>query len=174
MGINGTGRALANGALAGVVGVGVMTAAEKFEQMFTKRPNSYVPGRTLAHLLGLSHPDEDRWGRNHVMHWGTGVVLGALRGVMAAGGLRGPWASSMHTVVRLTTDQTLENATGVGSPPWTWPRRELAIDLAHKAIYGFAPGWAADRLAAATPGQRGAGQRRARLVDVASHRLGRG
>src|SRR5215213_573312 len=45
---------------------------------------------------------------------GSGHRLGALRGVMAEGGLRGPWASAMFTVVRLTADQTQESITGVG------------------------------------------------------------
>jgi hypothetical protein len=37
----------------------------------------------------------------------------------------------MHTNIRLTFDQTLENATGVGAPPWTWPRDELVIVPRH-------------------------------------------
>jgi hypothetical protein len=46
----------------------------------------------------------------------------------------------------LLNDQTLENATGVGAPPWTWPSDEQVIDLLHKAIYAFDTGAAADRL----------------------------
>ena len=45
-----------------------------------------------------------------------------MRGVMSAANLRGPFASLMHTNLRLSLDQTLENATVVGAPPWTWPR----------------------------------------------------
>jgi hypothetical protein len=44
----------------------------------------------------------------------------------------------MFTEIRLSVDQTLENATGVGAPSWTWPRDELAIDILHKAGYAFA------------------------------------
>lgn len=44
-----------------------------------------------------------------------------------------------------------ENITGVGAPPWTWPRGELLIDLLHKGIYGFATGVVADRLARPEP-----------------------
>ena len=134
------------GAVAGLAGAGVMTAAEKLEQRFTRRPNSYVPARTLSHLLGLKRPDADSWPRNMAMHYGTGMSAGALRGLMAAANLRGPAASFMHTWVRLSIDQTLENATGVGAPPPTWPRDELAIDTAHKAIYSFATGAIADAL----------------------------
>jgi hypothetical protein len=82
------------------------------------------------------------------MHLGQGALLGMLRGVMAMAGLRGPWASGMFWVVRLTNDQVLENATGVGAPPWTWPRRELIVDLVHKGVYAYATGVIADVLAA--------------------------
>lgn len=124
-----------------------MTLAEKVEQRFTCRPNSYVPAHTAERLFGLpERPDAQRWPLNHAMHWGQGILLGALRGVWAASGLRGPIANVAYTVVRLSVDQTLENATGVGAPPWTWPRDELAIDVLHKAVYAFATGAAADAL----------------------------
>src|SRR3712207_4993247 len=145
-------RAAALGMASGLAGAAVMTAAEKVEQRFTKRPNSYVPGHTLSHLLGLEHPDRDHWPRNMAMHYGTGAMAGAVRGVMAAANLRGPRASLMFTNLRLSTDQLLENATGVGAPPWTWPRDELAIDVAHKAVYALATGAIADALIEAAPG----------------------
>ena len=139
--------AAARGAVAGVVGVAVMTTAEKVEQALTHRPDSYVPGRTLLTLLGRHPGDDERpLGWNHAMHWGTGATLGALRGVWAAVGLRGPRAHLAHTVVRLSFDQTLENATGVGAPPRTWPLREQAWDTAHKAVYSLATGLVAERL----------------------------
>jgi hypothetical protein len=139
-------RAALLGALSGLAGAAVMTAAEKLEQRITGRPNSFVPARTLAHLLRLDRPDADRVDRNWAMHYGTGAAAGALRGVMSAANLRGPLASVMHSSVRLSIDQTLENATGVGAPPWTWPRDELAIDLLHKAIYAQATGAISDAL----------------------------
>ena len=139
-------RALLSGMAGGLAGTAVMTLGEKLEQVVTKRPDSYVPARTLAHLLGLPKPDEDRWVRNMAMHYGTGALVGIMRGVMAEAGLRGPQAATLFTPVRLTIDQTLENATGVGSPPWAWPRGELVIDVAHKAVYALATGAAVDRL----------------------------
>ncbi len=152
------------GALGGLAGTAVMTLGEKLEQRVTGRPNSHVPGRTLAHLLGLRRPDRDRLGCNLAMHFGTGVLLGAVRGVMSAANLRGPRASLMHAPIRLSTDQTLENLTGVGAPPWTWPRDELAIDLLHKTVYSLATGVAVDALVRPAPGssveRRGLGRRR--------------
>ena len=126
-----------------------MTAAEKLEQSLTHRPNSYVPGRTLRTLLGGHPGDGDRpvlW--NHAMHWGTGAVLGALRGIWAAVGLRGARAHVAHTVVRLSFDQTLENSSGCGAPPRTWPVREQARDTAHKALCSVVTGLLAERFVA--------------------------
>lgn len=141
--------AAAQGALLGLAGVAVMTLGEKAEQAVTHRPDSYVPARTLLTLLGRRPPQTAQpllW--NHAMHYGTGAALGVLRGVWAAVGLRGPKASLAHTVVRLATDQTLENTTGVGAPPRTWPVQEQVVDLLHKAVYSFATGLLADRLIA--------------------------
>ncbi|HEV2771171.1 MAG TPA: hypothetical protein VGV40_13390, partial [Solirubrobacteraceae bacterium] len=122
--MNAYARGALAGAAAGLIGGAAMAAGTKVEQAATGRPNSYVPARTVAHLLGLSDPDSDRWTRNMLMHYMAGATAGAVRGVMAAANLRGPLASLMHAPLRLSLDQTLENATGVGAPPWTWPRDE--------------------------------------------------
>ena len=139
-----------------VAGVAVMTIGEKVEQQVTHRPDSYVPARTLvAVVTGRRLPRSAQPPvLNHVMHWGTGAAVGALRGVWAAAGLRGWRASAWHTSVRLATDQTLENVTGVGAPPWTWSRRDRAVDLTHKAVYSFVTGAVADRLVAEVPRRR--------------------
>ena len=135
------------GLLAGLAGVAAMTAAEKLEQLVTNRPNSYVPAHTLERLLRLpTRPDDERLWLNWIMHWGQGVLLGAVRGLMARRGLRGPVGSFMFMNLRLLNDQTLENATGVGAPPWTWPIDEQVVDLLHKGVYAFVTGAVADRL----------------------------
>ncbi|GAA2738303.1 hypothetical protein [Actinocorallia aurantiaca] len=111
-------RVLWEGLVAGTAGAVVMTLGEKAEQRLTGRPDSYVPARVLERLTGMA----ERPGRrsepvNWAMHLGQGAVLGVLRSVMAHAGLRGPWSSAKFAVVRLTNDQILENATGVGAPP---------------------------------------------------------
>ena len=141
--------AAVRGLVAGLAGVAAMTAAEKLEQAITRRPSSFVPGHQTERLLGLpSKPDEERLWMNWATHWGQGVLLGAVRGLMAERGFRGPVGSFLFMNLRLLNDQTLENVAGVGAPPWTWPTDEQAIDLLHKAIYAFATGAAADRLVA--------------------------
>jgi hypothetical protein len=146
----GEGGSLAKGAAigagCGLAGALAMAASAKVEQLATGRPDSYVPAKTLAHLLRLDDPDADDWGRNMAMHYASGAIAGAIRGVMSYANLRGPFASAMHVNVRLSFDQTLENVTGVGGPPWTQPRDELAIDLAQKGIFSLVTGLLADAL----------------------------
>ena len=77
---------------------------------------------TTYSIPASRHPDR---------YVGQAILLGAWRGLMAAGGLRGLRASAMFAVIRLANDQTLENITGQGAPPWTWPRDELVIDVMH-------------------------------------------
>jgi len=140
-------RGAAIGALGGLAGVAVMTAGEKAEQAATRRADSYVPARTLLTLLGHRPSETARpvvW--NHLMHWGTGAAVGALRGMWAVTGMRGPLANALHAAMRLGVDQTLENATGAGAPPSTWPTRELVIDVAHKVVYSVVTGMVSDRL----------------------------
>jgi hypothetical protein len=144
------GRELARGAVlgvgAGLVGVAAMTAGEKLEQAVTGRPSSYVPARALLTLLGRRPSDADRpAGWNHAMHWGTGAALGALRGVWAVTGLRGPVVNAWHTATRLAFDQTVENVTGAGAAPRTWPVQEQVVDVLHKAVYATVTGFVADR-----------------------------
>ena len=139
--------AAGRGFIAGLVGATAMAAGEKLEQALTHRPDSYVPARTLLTLLGRRPGDNDRppvW--NYLMHFGTAASVGALRGVWAAVGLRGPRANLAHTVVRLAIDQTLENVTGVGAPPHSWPVQEQAVDFLHKAVYSVTTGVLVDRL----------------------------
>jgi hypothetical protein len=146
------GTSAAIGAACGLGGAAAMAAASKLEQQLTHRPDSYVPAHTLAHLLGLRSPDEDSWPRNMVMHYASGAVAGAIRGVMSYANLRGPFASIMHSNIRLSFDQTLENLTGVGAPPWTQPRDELVLDIAEKTVFALATGLLADALIAPSPG----------------------
>ncbi len=128
-----------------------MAAASKLEQRFTHRPDSYVPGHTLGSLLGLHESDADRWTRNMAMHYASGAAAGAIRGTMSCANLCGPFASLMHANIRLTFDQTLENLTGVGAPPWTQPRDELIIDLVEKGIYALGTGLLADAMIEPAP-----------------------
>lgn len=151
-------RVVVEGVVAGTVGMVATTVSEKVEQRVTGRPDSHVPARVLERLTGArDHDGSVLRGWNLVMHYGQGIALGPLRSLMSYGGMRGLIPSGQFAVVRLTNDQLLENLTGVGAPPQTWPRPELAVDLMHKATYALVAGFVADALAARSgpgPGQR--------------------
>jgi hypothetical protein len=163
-------RALWQGLLAGAAGGVVMTVGEKIEQRLTGRPDSHVPARVLARLARTpEQPGRQPRTMNLAMHFGQAALAGVVRSLMANAGMRGPVASVMFAVVRLSNDQILENATGVGAPPQTWPRHELLVDLLHKTVYAFVTGAVADGLATRHgpgPGQRHAAMRPGREPDV--------
>jgi hypothetical protein len=163
-------RVLWQGLLAGTTGAVAMTISEKLEQRLTRRSDSQVPARVLARLTGTAEgPRDQARALNLAMHYGQGALAGIVRSLMSQVGLRGPVASAQFTVLRVTNDQILENATGVGAPPQTWPRGELVVDLLHKAVYAFATGVVADLLAdkdGPGPGQLHAAKRPGRHSDV--------
>jgi hypothetical protein len=124
-----------------------MNGSNKIEQMITNRPNSYVPGRTIATHLGLSsfyeqHPDI----LNQVHHMGMGMIAAPIRAIMSYYGIIGPFASFVHTGIRIMMDQFVETTAGVSSPPWTWPINEQVIDVLHKGVYSLVTGYICDRL----------------------------
>jgi hypothetical protein len=137
---------IVKGLAGGALGTVVMTLGEKLEQRLTGRPDSYVPAKTAGRLFRLRRPDEESRARNWAMHWGTGMVVGAVRALMARNGWRGPGASLTHFALRVTTDETLENAVGSSKPPWKVPSDIMVIDLLHKAVYALATGAVVDRL----------------------------
>ena len=104
-----------------------------------------MPAHTLEHLLGQQDKTDNDL-TNWTMHWGQGILIGAVRGIMAQKGIRGPVGSFLFMNLRLLNDQMLENATGVGSLPWTRPIEEQVIDLIHKGVYAFVTGAVADSL----------------------------
>jgi hypothetical protein len=146
------GRGVRTGVIAGVAGTVAMTLSEKLEQAITKRPNSAIPAHAMERFLGLAtRPDSERKWLGWLAHWGLGILPGALRGVMAEGGMRGPLSSTLFFFTRLTTDETMENVSGVGKPPWSWSTSLTTIDVLHKGVYAAVTGVVADLLAATPP-----------------------
>ncbi len=132
------------GLLAGVVGVAAMTVAENLNKVspedqihtFLRILWSGFSGSVTSQIVNDSNELGDALEPGHHAR--------AVRGWMAGVGLRGPIGSFLHMNLRLLNDQTLENATGAGVRPWTWPVDEQAIDLMGKGIYAFVTGAVAD------------------------------
>jgi hypothetical protein len=125
-----------------------MSGSNKLEQLFTGRPNSYVPARTIGNHLGVS---ADFYKRNvdllnNVHHYGMGMLAGPVRAIMSYYGVIGPVATFIHTGIRIMMDQSVELTAGTSALPWTWPINEQVIDVLHKGVYALVTGYMCDRL----------------------------
>jgi hypothetical protein len=140
---------LTRGMLAGAVGTIAMTLSERLEMALTGREASQVPGEVAAHLLPGRHPGaaSDVEQLNSPMHWAHGISMGAARGLLDAGGMRGPTATAAHFALVWGSDAMLYRALGVADAPWRWSGDELAADLLHKGVYAVVTGAVYDALA---------------------------
>ncbi|PFH45971.1 hypothetical protein AMATHDRAFT_70822 [Amanita thiersii Skay4041] len=131
----------------GLIGAVAMTATENIEQnVITARPPSLVPGYTLLRLFSKSAPPRSNMQEvNLLAQFSFGAVVGGARGIMAWYGIKGPFADFLFLGIRVAFDQTLENWTGIGTAPWTWPTSEQILDLVHKAVFAFVTGYAVDQ-----------------------------
>lgn len=124
-----------------------MVGTNWLEQLITHRPSSYVPARTIGNHLGVTPQFYERNTDllNNVHHHGMGMIAGAARGILSYYGVIGPFASFMHTGIRIALDQVVENAAGTSALPWTWPINEQVIDTLHKGFYALVTGYLCDR-----------------------------
>ncbi|HLL69302.1 MAG TPA: hypothetical protein VK453_26845 [Micromonosporaceae bacterium] len=142
--------AVGRGMIAGAVGTVAMTVTQRAEMALTDRKPSTVPGQVGAHLIPGRDPDNDADVQqlNAGVHWGHGISMGAVRGLLRAAGLSGPAASAAHFALLWVSDVVLYKSLGIAEAPWRWTGREITTDLAHKGVYAAVTGAAYDALTA--------------------------
>lgn len=129
------------GAIAGLVGTAVMTLSETVEAKLTGRPASMVPGQVGAELLGGDKDDTARVrSLNPWVHWGHGMAMGAVRGLIGQRVDNPAAATAIHFAALWVGDGALYSGLGVAPPPWEWSPQELATDLGHKGLYAAVTG----------------------------------
>lgn len=139
--------ALARGAVAGVAGTVAMTASQAVEMRLTGRQPSDVPAQVGERLSGYTPADEAAHQRvNTGVHWGHGVVNGALRGLIGLTGATGASATALHFGAVWGTDAALYHALGIAPPPWAWETAALGTDVLHKGVYAVVTGLVYERL----------------------------
>ncbi len=138
----GVARAAVLGMVAGAVGAVAMTITQRAEMSLSGRAPSTVPGQVGAHLLPGADPaapgDVSRL--NGPVHWGHGIAMGALRGVLDVAGLHGPAATAAHFALVWGGDAALYRTLGIADVPWRWSPDELGADLLHKGVYAAVTG----------------------------------
>ena len=133
-------EAVALGMAAGAMGTVALTFAEQAEMKLTGREPSTVPGQVGAKLVGRD-PQADPGlveRLDPIVHWGHGIGLGAVRGLLGVAGL-GPVAGTLvfYPIV-WGGDAALYRALGIAPAPWRWTRAELATDLFGKGVLALA------------------------------------
>jgi hypothetical protein len=134
------------GILAGVAGVAVMTAFQKFVEMpMTGRDDSYAPADFAERILPVRPKSpEDRTRLNYITHFSLGGMWGTAYGIAATAGLRGQKAVNAVFVAVYAGDVILNTALGLYQPT-KWTRQEWVVDVVDKYVQAQATGAIFDR-----------------------------
>lgn len=132
-------EAVGLGLASGAIGTVALTLAEKAEMKLTGREPSTVPGQVGAKLGGRDPEANPGLVKrlDPIVHWGHGIGLGAVRGLLDVAGL-GPVAATLAFYPLVWGgDAALYRALGIAPAPWRWTRGELATDLFGKGVLAF-------------------------------------
>ena len=129
-------RAMVLGMVAGAAGTVAMTITQRLEMSLSGRAPSTVPGQVGAHLVPGADPAApgDVARLAGPVHWGHGIAMGAVRGVLDVTGLHGPAASATHFALVWGGDAALYDALGIADVPWRWSADELGADVLHEGV----------------------------------------
>ncbi|MDQ3766262.1 MAG: hypothetical protein M3346_02845 [Actinomycetota bacterium] len=128
-------EALGWGLVAGLVGTMAQTVSQLIEQRFTHREDSTVTVQVGAMLLRPPLKTGEQASRlGLAVHWGHGIVMGAVRGLLGLTALGTVAASVLHYLIVWGGDVMLYVALGIAPMPWKWGGTALATDLFHKLV----------------------------------------
>ena len=132
--------AVGKGLFAGVAGTAAMTVSSTIEMKLRGRPSSSAPA-AAATVLGVEPKGQSEEARfSSIVHWGYGTSWGAVRGLIAAAGLKGLRANAAHLGTVWSSEQAMLPALGVAPPFWEWGAKEVAIDAFHHLVYAGTTG----------------------------------
>jgi hypothetical protein len=139
MGVSELATSVGKGLFAGLAGTAIMTVSSTAEANLSGRGPSSTPADAISAALRVRPADDAGEQRlNTVAHWGYGTAWGAVRGVLAALGLRGPAAGLLHFAAVWGGEQAVLPSLGVGSPTPQYGAQATATDVLHHAVYAAA------------------------------------
>lgn len=131
--------AVGKGLFAGAVGTAAMTLSSTLEARVREREASSAPADAAAKVLGVKPEGDAEQARfSTVVHWAYGTGWGAVRGLLAALGLRGASAAGAHFAAVWGSELVMLPALEVTPPVAEWGAEELAIDAFHHVVYATA------------------------------------
>lgn len=136
------------GLIAGLVGTAAMTVSSTVEAKLRGRGTSTAPADAAGVVLGVEPRGErERRRFGQVVHWAYGTGSGAARGVVAEFIPSAPAATAVHGAMIWIGEQIALPVLGVMAPLHRQGVEQVAIDLAHLAVYTCATGAAYTYLA---------------------------
>jgi hypothetical protein len=134
--------AIGRGLVAGFAGTAAMTVSSTVEAKLRGRAPSSAPARATAKMLGIKEFEDGvaQARFNDLSHWGYGTGWGIVRGVLAAAGMSPKAATAAHGAAIYGAAQVTLPALEIAPPAVFWPKKEIAIDAFHHAVYAAATG----------------------------------
>jgi hypothetical protein len=141
-------RTIGVGAVAGLSGTAAMTVSSTVEAKLRGRQFSTAPARAAQKVLGIkefeSQRDVARFG--FLVHWGYGTGWGVARALLGELGLGPRLATPVHFGALWGSELVMLPTLEVAPPAYLWPKREVAIDVFHHAVYTAVTGLAYARM----------------------------
>jgi hypothetical protein len=133
---------IGKGLVAGFIGTAAMTISSTLEARIRHRAASSAPARATAKVLGIKEFEDDIAAArfNDLSHWGYGTGWGVVRGLLGATGMPPRAATAAHGAAIWGSAQMTLPLLEVAPPIVFWPKKEIAIDLFHHAVYTTATG----------------------------------
>ncbi|CAN5239257.1 hypothetical protein BH20ACT22_BH20ACT22_02760 [soil metagenome] len=138
MGIGTLASSVGKGLFAGLAGTAAMTASSTLEMKVRGRAGSSAPADAAQKVLGIEPVDDAAKERfSNLMHWGYGIGWGTVRGVLAAAGLSGLPATTLHFLAIWGSETVMLPTLGVAPPISEWGAKEIAVDILHHLVYAI-------------------------------------
>lgn len=133
--------AIGKGVVSGLVGTAVLTVAQRIEMALSGREGSSAPAEAVEKVLDIEPRNEKAEERlSQLTHWAYGTSWGAVRGLLAGVGLKGPAATLTHFGLVWGSALGMLPALGVAPPPTEWGKEQVLKDAGFHALYAVATG----------------------------------
>jgi hypothetical protein len=131
--------ALGKGLVAGAIGTVAMTLSQRLAQRLVGQEPSSTPAKAVEKVVGVEPKGQQEEERlTNLTHFAYGTAWGVPRGLLAVVGLGAVPATLLHIAAVQASAMTMLPALHLAPRPREWPRKEVALEVAHHAVYAVA------------------------------------
>jgi hypothetical protein len=139
------GTGIGVGLIAGLAGTIAITLSQEIEMKITGRAESTGPAKAVEGTLDLRPAPGTEKKLSWEVHWVYGTLWGAVRGLLGITGINKLAATSVHYAAITGTAMAMAPLEGA-EPVNKWKPKDIAIDMAHHAVYALTVGCVFDAL----------------------------